>query len=531
MITDEIQELLDGGLGDERTAELLHSLSVSPEKRVAFQQHLGLRSAIQRDRVSSALTGAEDNAMWGSIIGSTAMPYAPVATPVRTWLARGAALVATGVAGYLLGTTTIVDSSSTSTDAQPSRTSQTVAASAAPATQSPVAAADKVKTSPAVAAQPQILYRDRVVYRDRIVYRDRVVYRDPIASAIDASASVNLATTDRSVAKPATSLDASNAHLAPSNASIVNITPANASQSNSSHGIDAANSATSSTVNSATLNAANGATSNVGASSTPDVNASTNNGASTINGTSSSPAPIVPIDTTKRGSSATASRVEPEIVPDHSNSTSTNMNGNDHDLIAADMGAETPSPIDAGGWDLVYAERVGILAPAPQKIEAEDKGFSYRLLGLNYWFGGGRFGAGVRAGYGSFSSVELSSQESSTGLGPAISGTVTSTERVWMEGVLAYRYPLTHSLALSIEAAIGGSTHHMKVSGDVVATYFVTDYIGLQAGAGLGRYWYSVAGARDRLLENTHTGGVTAETSTDYQGLMFEGRYGLFVRF
>src|SRR5687768_1220583 len=99
MIPDDIQELVDGAHGDERTAELLHSLSVSPEKRAAFQQHLGLRAAMQRDRLASALGSSEDAALWGSIIGSGAIAPAVVTTPARTWLARGAALVFTGVVG------------------------------------------------------------------------------------------------------------------------------------------------------------------------------------------------------------------------------------------------------------------------------------------------------------------------------------------------------------------------------------------------------------------------------------------------
>src|SRR5688500_6264327 len=121
MITDEIQELLDGGLGDERTAELLHSLSVSPEKRAAFQQHLGLRAAIQRDRLASTLTGAEDAALWASIAGTSTVPHAVAATSARMWLTRGAALLATGIACYLLGTTTIDDTTIASSNARADR--------------------------------------------------------------------------------------------------------------------------------------------------------------------------------------------------------------------------------------------------------------------------------------------------------------------------------------------------------------------------------------------------------------------------
>ena len=36
----EIQELLEGMLNDEQTAEVLHRMSVSPEKLTEFRQHI-----------------------------------------------------------------------------------------------------------------------------------------------------------------------------------------------------------------------------------------------------------------------------------------------------------------------------------------------------------------------------------------------------------------------------------------------------------------------------------------------------------
>lgn len=511
MITDEIQELLDGSLGDERTAELLHSLSVSPEKRAAFAQHLGLRAAIQRDRLASTLSAAEDSALWGTIAGPGAIPIAHAANVGRSWLVRGAALLATGIIGYVLGTTTI-DGDTAVNGASTNNGATTIADTRADRVQhatnitrkapavgveSPAAAnispspasGSAVKLSSNQTAAARVIYRDRVVYRDRIVYRDKIVYRDPIASAAQGEA------VQGDVERGA---DASSS-----------LTP---------------NAAASQSLDAGAKNASIDEAKPTSPSVQPDSDAATNS-------SGGSPQQIIPADSIaapKSIAEADGSGVNTAHV---TNDASTNLRSGDDDLIASDMGDEKPSPIDQGGWDLVYAERVGILAPAPSKIESDENGFSYRLLGLHYWFDGGRLGVGARAGYGSFSSVELRTRDSRTGLGPEITGTVTSTERVWMEGVLAYRYPLMRDLSLSLEAALGGSTHHMKVSGDLVATYFVTDFLGLQAGAGLGHYWYSVAGERDRLLEDTPTGGVTSETSTDYQGLMFEGRYGLFVRF
>ena len=45
----EIQELLEGMLNDEQTAEVLHRMSVSPEKLTEFRQHMALRGEMARD--------------------------------------------------------------------------------------------------------------------------------------------------------------------------------------------------------------------------------------------------------------------------------------------------------------------------------------------------------------------------------------------------------------------------------------------------------------------------------------------------
>lgn len=56
MTTNEIQQLLEGGLSDVRATELLHILSVSPEKREIFLQHIKLNSVLESDRFASVLT-------------------------------------------------------------------------------------------------------------------------------------------------------------------------------------------------------------------------------------------------------------------------------------------------------------------------------------------------------------------------------------------------------------------------------------------------------------------------------------------
>src|SRR5215211_6513467 len=43
---DRILDYLDGALGDKESAELMHQLAVSPERRVILEQHLQLKNVI-----------------------------------------------------------------------------------------------------------------------------------------------------------------------------------------------------------------------------------------------------------------------------------------------------------------------------------------------------------------------------------------------------------------------------------------------------------------------------------------------------
>ena len=168
MITNDIQQLLDGSLNDDQAAELLHTLSVSPEKRVAFQQHIALASLMAQDRAAIALSNNEQAAIWKNITGAigTSSASAARSTGMAGWLTRGAALLTAGVVGYLLGSVTIV-SPSTAELAAPAPSGRTQATAPTTAPQA------VVRNTPVV--HDSIIYRDRIVYRDRnhIVYRDR----------------------------------------------------------------------------------------------------------------------------------------------------------------------------------------------------------------------------------------------------------------------------------------------------------------------------------------------------------------------
>jgi hypothetical protein len=55
---DKILDYLDGALGDKESAELMHQLSVSPERRVILEQHLQLKNAISDARKPVAVPAA-----------------------------------------------------------------------------------------------------------------------------------------------------------------------------------------------------------------------------------------------------------------------------------------------------------------------------------------------------------------------------------------------------------------------------------------------------------------------------------------
>ncbi len=156
MNTNEIQELFDGDLGDERMAEVLHVLSVSPEKRAAFRQHMALRNVIEQDRLENGLKSDEDALIWGAIIGGGGGVISSGSSSVwGSWLMRGTAAIAIGVVGYILGSTSwtdvTVDDSNGSAVVDNSRVRNS---GAGPATVAPVQSAPSA---------PTVVYRDRIV--------------------------------------------------------------------------------------------------------------------------------------------------------------------------------------------------------------------------------------------------------------------------------------------------------------------------------------------------------------------------------
>jgi hypothetical protein len=72
---DDLHELIDGGLPDEQAAELLHLLSVDPEKRTMFRHQMRLQQTLCRNERHAGLSSFEEGEMLDRIsrsIGETA---------------------------------------------------------------------------------------------------------------------------------------------------------------------------------------------------------------------------------------------------------------------------------------------------------------------------------------------------------------------------------------------------------------------------------------------------------------------------
>ena len=74
----EILQFLDGSLSPEAEAELLHRLSVSPERRDVLRSHIDQRVLFQRDREAIHVPYAAEQKLWTRL--AEVMPIAPAAT-------------------------------------------------------------------------------------------------------------------------------------------------------------------------------------------------------------------------------------------------------------------------------------------------------------------------------------------------------------------------------------------------------------------------------------------------------------------
>lgn len=99
---DDLHELIDGGLPDEQAAELLHLLSVDPEKRTMFRHQMQLQQNLCSNQRHAGLSSLEESEMLDRIsrsIGESAPSAGRFARRGVVMLAIGF-LVGSG-AGYL----------------------------------------------------------------------------------------------------------------------------------------------------------------------------------------------------------------------------------------------------------------------------------------------------------------------------------------------------------------------------------------------------------------------------------------------
>jgi len=78
----EILQFLDGALTHEEEAELLHRLSVSPERRDVLRSYIDQRVVFQRDREAINVPYAAEQKLWARL--GEMMPVAPAATAVTS---------------------------------------------------------------------------------------------------------------------------------------------------------------------------------------------------------------------------------------------------------------------------------------------------------------------------------------------------------------------------------------------------------------------------------------------------------------
>lgn len=508
MISNSIQELFDGTLNDEQTAELLHSLSVSPEKRLDFRRHMALQGAMQRDRAASALTSEEDDAIWGALAGLGATStVGGAAANYAGGFARILSFVLVGVAGYLLGSNTFTDffgdggstagvppaggataaSASKSADgaSSPAAGNNAIAAGTPDATgtgavnrgtgnSTPAASADNRAGAIASGQTPQVVYKEKIVFRDRPEGVSRNGTED-IASRKNAESRTDLA--PQSSLPPASNLG-----------------------------------------------------NEWNTTSTPPSERPAINGSGTI------PSQQQKSDSGNNGAQASATPSERPINP------ALALRRSDENQKSP-MEEKAVNALWSNGLEISYGEYMGILSGAIATDDASktDPHYYSRHFDVTYRFNDGQFGLGARLGYGTFSRVsfykDFITRENVNGevsrIDPIYRVRVQPEKQALLEFLVNYRLPVMENLGVGLEASWGQSPVHTEAGGSLIVHWLLTNNIGLQAGGGINKYWYSYIGEeRAQLLKDAANGASISDKVLDsYTGTAFEGRYGIFYHF
>ncbi|MBC8145550.1 MAG: hypothetical protein H7X80_08180 [bacterium] len=93
---DDLHDLIDGELPDEQAAEVLHLLSVDPEKRSAFRQQMNLQRGLFRNERFKSLSSLEEGEMLDRVMRTAGETSSRTGRLAR----RGAIMLALG---FLIG--------------------------------------------------------------------------------------------------------------------------------------------------------------------------------------------------------------------------------------------------------------------------------------------------------------------------------------------------------------------------------------------------------------------------------------------
>jgi hypothetical protein len=467
MMTNEIQELLEGGLADERMAEVLHTLSVSPEKRAAFRQHMALSTAMQRDRESSGLTAAEDLALWGAISGQGV----PAATATQTapffgWFARTVTLVAVGVGCYLLGSNSSTNIFRSGDTVQPTVAQRSPAPTSVSApTVSPAVTADRGASA-----------------TDQAVPQSSRMAVQPKASSSKSSSVVALQKNNDVV----TSFGSTESRGG-EQGGLKNAPPVTPDEPLRAPSLDP------------------------------------------VQFSAAQPPAILQKESLRQPNGGSFRSIQAD--------TSETKLNNRHGDVEVPV-VEAPTVIAAlrtGSFEFGFGEHVGWITTAPEAMISSDPNFSNRSFDVSYHHPvmGGQIGVGARATYGTFSTVNLYVAPTRNDAGILnIEGKLEAKTGLLGELFVNYRYPIANRLALGVEGSAGGTSRtDYRFGGDLFLLWFVTDRLGMQAGAGVGNYAYDRTEQRAKLMREHTNVGPSDKVLDSYRGNFAQGRYGLLYRF
>ena len=504
MATRDIQEMLEGMLNDEQTAEVLHLLSVSPEKLTAFRQHMALRGSIEQDARLGGLNDDEDDAVWAAVLGATGgLVTGGAAVGASGWLAKATAFVVTGLAGFFIGTTIDGNLSSNNSESEPtlaqhSTTEQILETSPQTTPSLSSVASERIDT----VVQTVIEYRDRIKYK--------YIEREP-------SSNEQLAATEQSRNR--------------TTSETTQTSTTTVSSSQQGHSIAQAQTPPT------TLNRYGISQDAIAALQHLALNTDvvTPNAKKTSDGITDKTVQAnntLPIREVK-SADANDSFAEP-LDPNNPNlELDANRSPNKEEVPELEKTSSLLS-LMRDGFEVGYNERLGRITPPPTVRDESEPNFGGRSIDLTWRALNGRTGLGARLIYGTFSTVKLSEQVwdglrvADTLLVPSLE----SSQEFNVEVFANYRLPLFNDrFALSLEGSFGLSSTRLKVGGDLSALYLITDWLGAQGGIGYGGYRYTTQQERESALENYENAAITDDFIDSYSGTMLEGRYGLFFRF